>query len=360
MTNREKLEKIIQQEREADLPTISLYMPTHRTKPDNMQDPIQFKNLLQDAEKLLVENYPRRDWEDTLNLLYDLHKEVEPFWQYNLDGLAVLATGEDVEVFRLRYAPEPRVFVGDEFHIVELLGMLETYDEITVANISKDRVKLYNANRYGHESFEPDDFATSFEALFDDFDDNASLNFGTYGGNESSYHGHRARPEEAEKDRDKYYHYLDDHFAELNRKNQQPILLAGTKENVAAFRQIANENIYLDTEVGQPIDSLEDSDLQEKLIEAMQPLLDKETEKLSNQIVRAQQSGLTSTKTSEIEEHARNGRIGSLIVDRTRVPNQDQTLDEAVLLAIRTGAEIHVLHEEHELIEHPYTALLRY
>jgi hypothetical protein len=36
-------------------PCISLYQPTHRTSPDNQQDPIRYKNLVREAERSLRE-----------------------------------------------------------------------------------------------------------------------------------------------------------------------------------------------------------------------------------------------------------------------------------------------------------------
>jgi hypothetical protein len=33
-----------------DAPCLSLYMPTHRTHPENLQDPVRFKNLMKELE----------------------------------------------------------------------------------------------------------------------------------------------------------------------------------------------------------------------------------------------------------------------------------------------------------------------
>ncbi|NLD34271.1 MAG: hypothetical protein GX653_05110, partial [Clostridiales bacterium] len=64
MQNKFSLYQFLAKARDPQLPRISLYLPTHRVQPDNQQDPIQFKNLLQQAEKRLTEEeaYPRRQW----------------------------------------------------------------------------------------------------------------------------------------------------------------------------------------------------------------------------------------------------------------------------------------------------------
>jgi hypothetical protein len=38
-------------------PCFSLYMPTHRTHPENQQDPIRFKNLVRQMEESLLQKY---------------------------------------------------------------------------------------------------------------------------------------------------------------------------------------------------------------------------------------------------------------------------------------------------------------
>lgn len=42
-------------------PRISLYQPTHRANPDNLQDSIRYKNLVRDAERSLREKYSGRE-----------------------------------------------------------------------------------------------------------------------------------------------------------------------------------------------------------------------------------------------------------------------------------------------------------
>ena len=41
-----------------DGPCLSLYQPTHRTHPDNLQDPIRFRNLVRTLERSLTQKYP--------------------------------------------------------------------------------------------------------------------------------------------------------------------------------------------------------------------------------------------------------------------------------------------------------------
>ncbi len=41
----------------SEVPCLSLYVPTHRSHPENLQDPIRFKNLVEQLEESLLQKY---------------------------------------------------------------------------------------------------------------------------------------------------------------------------------------------------------------------------------------------------------------------------------------------------------------
>ena len=44
-----------------ETPCLSLYLTTHRQHPDNVQDPIRFRNMLKEMEASLRQKYPKRE-----------------------------------------------------------------------------------------------------------------------------------------------------------------------------------------------------------------------------------------------------------------------------------------------------------
>lgn len=109
-------------------PCISLYQPTHRAHPDNLQDPIRYKNLVRDAERSLREKYPGREVQPLLEPLQALADEY-PFWQHQRDGLAVLTAAGLFEVFRLQRPVQELVVVADSFHLKPLLRIVQSADQ---------------------------------------------------------------------------------------------------------------------------------------------------------------------------------------------------------------------------------------
>ena len=55
-------------------PCLSLYQPTHRSHPENQQDPIRFKNLLRSLEQSLAEKYSKSEIDSLLKRFHPSHR----------------------------------------------------------------------------------------------------------------------------------------------------------------------------------------------------------------------------------------------------------------------------------------------
>ena len=361
MQNKFSLYNFLSREHDAQWPRISLYMPTHRVKPDNQQDPIAFKNLLQEAEKQLIDNdaYPRRHWQQAIDRLKAMHED-DAFWPYTTEGLAVLAVGDEVEVFKLFYAPPAQVHVGQHFHLLPLLGLFERLDAAYLVDISRDRFAAYRVNRYSMEPVQPGDVKASFPELFRDFDPNADLNVGTYSGLVGTHHGHRAKPEEIEKDREKYFRYLDDAFAGIHKEEGLPFILAGTTENIAAYRAIAKGNFYTEGAIDQPLHSLDEPQILAHVRDILTPLYEDSLDKVSNRVRQARQDGKAETDLGQMLAMAREGRVAELVADMAQPDSQQTRLDEIIDALLQTGAELTVLRDSADVMKGDAIAILRY
>ena len=69
-------------------PSLSLYMPTHRTFPERSQDPIRYKNLVRDLQTQLEQQHPDLDGAPLLQSFHALVDD-QDFWNANRDGIAV-------------------------------------------------------------------------------------------------------------------------------------------------------------------------------------------------------------------------------------------------------------------------------
>ena len=129
-----------------DSPCISLYMPTHRFHPDNQQDPVRYRNLLQDMEKSLAQKYPTREVRTLLEKFQAISRD-ESFWNHRTEGLAILSSPDSFQLFELQRPVETLLVVADSFHTKPLQRALQAADRYQILSLNRHEAKLYEGNR---------------------------------------------------------------------------------------------------------------------------------------------------------------------------------------------------------------------
>jgi hypothetical protein len=217
-------------------------MPTHRTSPENQQDPLRFKNLLTQAEDMLVEAGMRRP--DALQLLasgQDLLRN-GLFWRYQEDGLAVLFHPEQVRTYRLPLDLEELVVVGERFHLKPLLPLLSGDGRFYVLALSQNEVRLLQGTQYSVGQVDLEEVPESLaEALkWDDPESQLQWHTGTSAktnGRAAIFHGHGVGELPDKKDQIlRYFHQLDAGLSQILAGEQAPLILAAVEYLVPIYR----------------------------------------------------------------------------------------------------------------------------
>lgn len=128
-----------------DYPCLTITLPTHRTSPDNKQDPIRVKNLVAEATTRLLGEFSRRDVEPLLKRLDDLVAEID--YSYTLDGLALFASRDTARRFDLYFSPPERVVVDETFFTRDLVRALNRLRRYWVLALSEKSTRLFEATR---------------------------------------------------------------------------------------------------------------------------------------------------------------------------------------------------------------------
>jgi hypothetical protein len=129
------------------LPRLSLFLPTHPGGGE--QDPIQFKNLVTQAEKQLLERGMDEDAvKKLLRPMIRLIKDRD-FWRKANEGLAFFLTPLEMRWYRLSSAFAPRVVIGARFFVKPLLPVVEAHDQFFVLGLNQKRIHLWEGDRNG-------------------------------------------------------------------------------------------------------------------------------------------------------------------------------------------------------------------
>jgi hypothetical protein len=317
-------------------PCVSIYLPTHRHRPDNQQDPIRFRNLVTEAETSLGEKYGNRAIRPLLEPFRALDHDRD-FWNHTLDGLAVFGTPEAFHAYRLQRTVPELTVVADSLHIKPILRFVQSADRYQVLCLSRQEAKLYEGNR---DSLDPIELADGIprknaETTGDDRDSNDMRFF------RAVDHG-----------------VLDHH----SRPSGLPLILAAVTENMEHFRRVSNNPLLMSDGVRFDPWSLSPERLREEAWHVVQPHYLKRLAGLVENFQEARSKELASGDLSDIAQAAVANRVGTLLVEAERQepgtldtqsgrinfdklahPGVDDLLDDISELVLRRGGEVVVV-----------------
>ncbi len=355
-------------------PCVSIYLPTHRRHPENQQDPIRFKNMLQRLENTLSQDFPGRKSESFLSKLQSLAHD-GPFWNHRTDGLGILCSPDAFQIFELQRQVEELLVVADSFHIKPLLRALQATDRYQILGLNRNEVKLYEGNRHALDEVDLHEEVPSTleEALGSELTEE-HLTVGSYGGGiggrgqqaGSISHGHGQKKDEIPIDEERFFRAIDRAILEYHsRPSGLPLLLAALPEHHDTFRKVSH-NPFLQ-EVGIKLDpqSISSERLRTEAWRVMEPQLMQRVAKHVDDFHTANARQLGASDLSDIAKAVVAGRVGSLLVEADRQipgsvdadsgaiefaehdkPNVDDLLDDLAELTLKMGGEVFVVPAE--------------
>ncbi len=126
-------------------PSVTITLPTHRTSPDNKQDPIRVKNLVTEATNRLLNEFSRREVEPLLSRLEALVNDID--YRYTLDGLALFVNRDIGRMFMLPFTLPERVVVDETFWTRGLVFALNRTPRYWVLALSEQPTRLFEGVR---------------------------------------------------------------------------------------------------------------------------------------------------------------------------------------------------------------------
>lgn len=349
-------------------PLISLYQPTHRSFPDNKQDPIVFKNLLRVIENSL-EQLPGFDSiNEIMKPFYEL-KEDKEFWNHTSDGIAVFADLEKCIVYNLNNPVKELAIVANSFHIKPLIKAFQSTENYQLLGLSRENFTLYEGNRYGFEeiAIDPDAPRTMKEVLGDQLSD-SYLSHASYAGtgNPAMYHGHGDVKEEMDKDTEKYFRYVDSYvFENYSKPSKLPLILISLKEHRSEFKKISNNPYLLEAGISKSIESLDLDEIQRSARTIIEAINIEKVQEMAEAYAKAEADSLGSSDLAQIAKAAYESRIETMLIEEDKIvpgkidtstgkiergdlehPEYDDILDDLAEIVLSSGGDVFVLSKE--------------
>ena len=361
------LAKIVAQRGETCL---SVYQATHRSHPDNQQDPIRFRQLVKTLASSMEIQHSHEDIKELLAPFEALAADHD-FWMHTQGGLAVLGAKDSFHVFLLQRPVSELAVVADSFHTKPLRQVLQSAGRYQVLALSLSKVQLYEGDRdaldfvaitadmpqavaqiVGNERTEPHSTVSSYG--------------GIGGGHMAMHHGQGGKKDEINADAERFFRAVDRAvLAHSSHLSALPLMLAALPEHQHLFRAVSHNSLLMADGVIVDPQSLTVEELCKRAWHVVAPEQQAQQAEWCESYAAASSRGLGSEDLSQVAHAAVAGRVATLLIEAERQvagridgstgridpsdmasPRADDVLDDLGALVESMGGQVHVLPAE--------------
>ena len=326
---------------------VSVLMRTHESGRETTQNPIRFKNLINDAigkAEGVEDNTLER-----LKELTVLEDDFE-FWQHQRAGFALYVCDGFEQRFSLDHTPDEAAYLGQHFQIRPLASPACRTLSARILALSWESARLYESDGHQCREVTTEAFPVSYYELVVPRDAEEQLQYSSHakgrGGSQVvMYHGHGEGEEKIEADRADYLSRVGELVSKSMYNSGQPLLLLATEEVAGHFTSVTDVDVA--ERIDASPDGMEESVLTEKMNVAARDVATRAADELKERLGTALSGGAGSTDLSEIITEAARGRIDTLLLgddepihgrfdrDKYQVHIDDDAPDDLVNIAVR-------------------------
>jgi hypothetical protein len=343
------------------VPALSILLPTHRTSPDNKQDPILVKNLVNEASDRLLEEFSARDLEPLFSNLETLVSDID--YTYALDGLALFVSHDIAKKFYLPFTVPKRVVIDQSFATRDLVYGLHRAQRYWVFLLSQNASRLLAGTGETLEEVNNTDFPLQMEGP----GATTALPYSA----DSAYVDDRHR---------RFFQSVDRAFTAYAEDDTLPIVVGGVVRQISFFQEVSQYKSQIVGTLSSNFDKATVSELVPEVWPFIQEVRSQQRADALAALDTAMGEKKVSTALQEIWQLANEGRGKLLLVESNyHVPGvvdergglqiveakggtevMDDAIDEIIEAVLAKGGEV-MLMEDGSLADHHGIALtLRY
>ncbi len=349
-------------------PVFSVYAPTHRTHPDNAVDPRVFGQLVGEFASVREQYAKDKDIQRIFERFAALESDYE-FWKHTREGLAVFATRDTFDVYRLRRRVQPLAIVADSAHTKPLLKYLQTQGRYHLLVLSTNTAQLYEGDRYQLDEVDisGEDVPESMIDALDHEQRDLHATLAAYrtatGDAWGTSQNQGLRKTDIDNDIEQFFRAVDRAvMATYSVPSGLPLILAALPEHHSLFRRVSRNPQLLDTGVQGNAAAMDDSTRRQEAWQVFEPHYSAQLEARVAQFGHAASQKLGTDQIKQIAKDAYDGKVGTLLIEEDRViPGRildrdnvvfdrdgsekiiDDVLDDLAELVMRQGGDVWVM-----------------
>ncbi len=296
---------------------ISLYMPTIQAGKEARQNPIRYKNILQEIEdELEDQNMGKAELEEYLQPLKDLITD-DTFWRNQASGLAVFYQGVEFRAYRLPLNFKEKVFLSDRYYVRPLIPMFVENENFYLLVLDLSNVRLLAGTRFTVSEIDLGDTPRNMDEALVYEDPEKRLGFhNTSSPSQKGHKGvfHQHLPEEEEKeDIRRFFNKVDQGLLDVIGGESAPLFLIGAEHLLPIYEEINSYPRLLEgIKRGNP-NVLDPDELHQLAWDMMEPVLEEEIQKVKDSYKALLVRDQAAHEIGEIVPAAYHGQIDTLM-----------------------------------------------
>jgi hypothetical protein len=279
------------------VPALSILLPTHRTAPDNRQDPIRVKNLVSEAAERLSEEFSKRDLEPLLQQLETLAEEIN--YPHTLDGLALFVSHDFAKRYYLPFTVPERVVIDQTFATRDLVYGMHREQRYWVLLLSQDSTRLLAGTGETLEEMEDRNFPMQMTGP----GATTALPYSA----DSAYVDDRHR---------RFFQQVDEVLLSYNKYETLPLIVGGVDRQVSFFRAVSQVANTIAGTLSGNFDKATIPELTAPVWSLVQAIRQAQQEEAIKQLDVAMSSRSVASTIGEVWRFAHEGRGKLLLVEK--------------------------------------------
>ncbi len=294
-----KRQDILLLQKIAGYPSVTITLPTHRTSPENKQDPIRLGNLIKQADERLLKEFGRREVQPILDRLTGIADRLD--FRHSLDGLALFVNRDVGHVYRLPFSVKERVVVDKTFLTRDLVFAMNRTPRYWTLVLSEKPTRFYEGTLDNLIEVEEGGFPMTHEGPGGE----APLPAGM-GISKSAHRDERHR---------QFFRRVDAALKSFIAEDPLPVALVAVERYLAFYREITDHQGSIIAEIEGSHDKTPPHDLAKLVWPAVEAGLEKKRLAVTSELEKAAGGRKLASTLGDVWRLAHEGRGRLLLVE---------------------------------------------